>query len=67
MCEGFKFAYADFLLRCELYSLRAALLRYNFLDHETAAGRAASGELGGQRHPKVRLPSDQKPITGELK
>ncbi|ORX34388.1 hypothetical protein BD324DRAFT_683340 [Kockovaella imperatae] len=61
--EGFKLAYADFLLRAELYTLRASLLQFKFLEQETPGTRAASGDLPTSFTPKVRLPSDQKPIT----
>ena len=47
MCEGFKLAYADFLLRCGLLGIRAALLQYRFVESETSARvvRSASGHI----------------------
>lgn len=46
-CEGFKLAYADFLLRCGLLGIRAALLQYRFVESETSDKiiKSASGHL----------------------
>lgn len=45
MCEGFKLAYADFLLRCDLLGPRASLLQSDFLGGETRATKSAAGEV----------------------
>lgn len=44
MCEGFKHAYADFLLGCDLLGVRAALLQFTFVD-DASIGKGAKGDL----------------------
>lgn len=45
MCEGFKLAYADFLLRWGLLGPRAEMLQYDFLDGNGTSGKAAMGDV----------------------
>jgi hypothetical protein len=46
-CEAWKLAYADFLLRAELYGLRAELLAVRFLPDDSASAQALPTKLGG--------------------
>ena len=46
LCEGFKLAYAEFLLRCELYGIRATLLQYSFVDSSEYGAIDQAGGVG---------------------
>jgi len=60
LCESWKFAYADYLLRMELLGHRAVILQYSFTDdiHPLREG-ASYGEIS------VQPPA--KPTRGEVK
>jgi len=44
-CEGWKLAYADFLLRCDLLRVRAELLQHQFLRGDGVPQRAVGGDV----------------------
>ncbi|ODN75389.1 hypothetical protein L202_06547, partial [Cryptococcus amylolentus CBS 6039] len=48
VCEAWKLAYADYLLRHNLLGIRTTLLMYRFIPHnQHSAVQAASGKIGG--------------------
>jgi len=53
MSEGFKLAYADFLLRSGLIGPRAALLSFDFLEKEEEADTAAAGDIPTFVRPSI--------------
>lgn len=60
LCESWKFAYADYLLRMELLGHRAVILQYSFIDESHPLREGASyGEI------PVQQPA--KPSRGEVK
>ncbi|TYJ52693.1 hypothetical protein B9479_006699 [Cryptococcus floricola] len=63
VCEAWKLAYADFLLRHNLLGIRTTLLRYQFIPHnQHSAVQAASGEVGGI----VSAPDEEARIESSL-
>ena len=56
LCESWKFAYADYLLRMELLGHRAVILQYTFTDQEHSLSQAAShGDIATQPPAKQSI------------
>ena len=68
MCEGFKLAYADFLLRSGLLGVRAKLLQFRFLEDKQISGNAVKAAEGTLTlSARQRLPSLATNVHGECK